>query len=67
MLDFYCPAERLAVELDGASHNNIMIVDYDSDRDAYLERRGIRVFRFENRLVFEYPEYVVQTIEKHFQ
>lgn len=47
VLDFYCPALKLAVELDGDDH--ALRVDSDAQRSAYLARSGIAVVRFSNR------------------
>ena len=46
ILDFYCPAARLAVEVDGASHDGDQALRRDTARDAWLARQGIRVMRF---------------------
>ena len=46
-LDFYCPEYRLAVEVDGVSHDNRETQRNDARRDAYLRQRGIRVLRFQ--------------------
>jgi very-short-patch-repair endonuclease len=66
VLDFYCPAERLAVELDGAWHARPEASAYDAERDRYFGDLGIRVLRFENRLVFECLEEVLEEIARHF-
>jgi very-short-patch-repair endonuclease len=66
ILDFYCPAERLAVELDGAPHFTAEAVDYDRERDLFLERHGVLVLRFENCRVFDNPEGVLNHIREHF-
>lgn len=66
ILDFYCPEERLAVELDGEVHNAIAQAEYDKDRDLFLQNTGIKVLRFENRLVFENPEGVLHAIRAEF-
>src|SRR6478672_5383470 len=50
ILDFYCPSEKLAIELDGEGHFTLPAVSYDANRRRYLERCGIRVIRFENEL-----------------
>jgi len=63
--DFYCPEANLVIELDGAVHNNYAQADYDKERDARLADLGITVIRFENRLVFDHPEYVLGEIKKH--
>jgi very-short-patch-repair endonuclease len=43
VLDFFCADARLAVEVDGISHETR--VEHDSRRDAWLTERGIRVLR----------------------
>lgn len=62
ILDFYCPAARLAVELDGAVHDAPARRDYDADRTRHLATVGIRVLRFENRAVFEAPHAVLDAL-----
>jgi very-short-patch-repair endonuclease len=66
ILDFYCPSERLAIELDGAQHATVSGRHADGDRDAYLLDFGIRVLRFENNIVFNHIEQVLFEIEKMF-
>jgi very-short-patch-repair endonuclease len=46
VVDFYCHAAKLVVELDGKQHE--WFADYDSGRTEILERLGIRVIRFTN-------------------
>jgi very-short-patch-repair endonuclease len=45
ILDFYCEAARLAVEVDGAGHQAPDDARYDLRRDAFLRERGIEVIR----------------------
>jgi len=66
ILDFYCTVEKLAIELDGAHHFTEEGLKYDEERTAYLNSVGIRVVRFENRLVFDDPEYVLEEVKKYF-
>ena len=66
ILDFYCPAERLAVELDGQVHRSERAELYDYERKLFLNYYGILVIRFENYLVFEEPEYVLGNIQYWF-
>ena len=66
ILDFYCPALRLAVELDGDVHYDSFSRqrEYDLQRDEYLHREyGVKVVRFENRMVFEHLSSVIGWIE----
>jgi very-short-patch-repair endonuclease len=66
ILDFYCPSERLGIELDGEVHNGIVAQEYDRERDLFLLHVGINVLRFENKLVFQQTEGVLLEIKSHF-
>ena len=67
IVDFYCPACRLAVELDGQGHFESARSECDVKRMGFLEQQGIRVLRFENRQVFESLEEVLTTIQAHLK
>jgi very-short-patch-repair endonuclease len=45
VLDFYCAEARLAVEVDGMSHDLGDGPQRDSSRDAWLRARGLTVMR----------------------
>ena len=62
VLDFYCPAARLAVELDGAAHEGAAAQEADAARTRHLGAVGIRVVRFENALVFARADEVLACI-----
>ena len=49
IVDFYCPALRLVVELDGAPHDHPEQASYDAARTAWLEACGYQVVRLQNR------------------
>jgi len=66
ILDFYCPAERLAVELDGEIHFTDEARDRDRERRLFLENCGIKVLRFENRLVFDDLAWVLSVVKGNF-
>ena len=66
ILDFYCPREKLAIELDGESHNSTMAAEYDTERSLFLEHFGIRILRFENRVVFDQLPGLLDRIREHF-
>lgn len=51
ILDFYCPAVKLSVELDGGQHNQCSNREYDAARSEYLRAQGIDVIRFWNHEV----------------
>jgi very-short-patch-repair endonuclease len=43
--DFYCPAARLIVEIDGEAHDRGDRPECDTRRDAYLIAKGFRILR----------------------
>ena len=45
ILDFYCPAARLAVEVDGLAHDTAAQARHDERRRAWLTQQGVRVLR----------------------
>jgi very-short-patch-repair endonuclease len=46
ILDFYCPAARIAVEIDGEGHGHPERARHDASRDSWLASQDIRVLRF---------------------
>ena len=62
ILDFYCPLLKLAIELDGEPHAKLENIARDTERDEYLSKIGITVFRYENRWVYEYPTVIIEDI-----
>ena len=65
ILDFYCPAAKLCVELDGKEHFTIQGDTNDYDRTEFLGSRGISVIRFENKEVWEDIDRVLEIIKLH--
>ncbi|MGA0598723.1 endonuclease domain-containing protein [Enterovirga sp. CN4-39] len=62
VLDFYCAARRLAIEVDGAAHDFGDNPARDIRRDAWLAGCGIRVLRIAAEEVRVNLEGVVETI-----
>ena len=63
VLDFYCPRLRLAIEIDGESHFiNQDAIDYDKERQSYIENLGIEFLRFRNEEVFADNDTVINII-----
>ncbi len=48
VVDFYCPASKLSIELDGDSHFQNDAEKYDIGRQSNIESVGIRFLRFTN-------------------
>lgn len=65
ILDFFCPELMLAVELDGEFHTTTDAQIHDEEREDYLfKKHHIHILRFENRVVFENAEIILQLIEE---
>jgi len=62
IVDFYCPAEKLVIELDGENHFSETGIQKDSHRDMFLRSNGFKVLRFENKLIFENQRQVLHQI-----
>jgi very-short-patch-repair endonuclease len=60
--DFVCHRSKLVVELDGSQHAEDPAVQYDAQRNEFLNSRGYRVLRFWNSDVVENREGVVEII-----
>ena len=65
--DFYIDAGRLIVELDGSQHYTEEGEAYDSQRDLYFKRIGIKVLRYTNREIHENFNGVCADIMKHIE
>jgi len=64
ILDFYCPAGRLVVELDGGQHLDMDNARRDQERTTYLEQHGLRVLRFNNIQALKETKAVLDVILK---
>ena len=51
IVDFYAPAARLIVEVDGSQHFEHAQDEHDRSRTAHFERMGLRVLRYNDRQV----------------
>ena len=58
--DFYCPAAKMVIEIDGATHN--FTPEADADRDAYMAALGLKVIRIAAADVLADPEVVADGI-----
>ncbi len=53
VVDFFCSAHRLAIEVDGAVHRGDEAVARDGLRDQWMATQGVRVLRLSDRLVLD--------------
>jgi len=62
IVDFYCLAKGLVVEVDGEIHNEQK--ERDLERENILESLGCKIIRFTNREVLQNIELVINSIRK---
>ena len=62
VLDFYCAPARLAIEVDGESHNHGNRPQRDATRDAWLVTQNIQVLRYPAREMLANLDDVVRQI-----
>ena len=64
VLDFYCPSEHLAVEIDGWSHAAEERPEQDEIRDMRLAERGVRTLRIPAAEVLRSVDDTLSTIRE---
>jgi very-short-patch-repair endonuclease len=62
ILDFYCPTLKLAIEIDGPSHDDAEAQEYDAIRQRTIEALNIHFLRFTNADVYHHMEGMLITI-----
>ena len=62
IVDFYAPAARLVIEVDGSQHFEPEHAAQDAARDDNLAALGLTVLRFDNRQVLAETKAVVEAI-----
>ena len=56
ILDFYCAALKLCIEVDGGVHDTAERFAYDEERRKRLAAFGIAVLRLRNEHIMEQPD-----------
>ncbi|HQS37613.1 MAG: hypothetical protein B7Y16_07400 [Methylotenera sp. 24-45-7] len=64
IVDFYCPAAHLVIELDGSQHFEATHLVKDQKRDIDLANAGLQVLRFDNRQVLLEMRAVLEVINE---
>jgi very-short-patch-repair endonuclease len=62
IVDFYAPAVKLVIELDGSPHFEPEGQERDNERDDFLKSQGLTVMRFNSREVLVELDAVVSEI-----
>lgn len=66
ILDFYCPSERLAIEVDGRIHLTSENQTHDQERDCTLAQLKIKTLRISNTEIETDMGAVLTKIKSHF-
>ena len=60
VVDFYCPASKLVIEVDGPAHAETLA--QDAVRDDWLKSHGYRVLRFSADLAYRKTDEIVDAL-----
>jgi very-short-patch-repair endonuclease len=60
--DFVCHAAKLIVEIDGGQHFEFKQKQRDARREAYLQKKGFRILRFNNHDVMTNRQGILESI-----
>ena len=64
IVDFFCEAAKLVIELDGSQHFEDEGLEADAKRTEYLEKLGLLVVRYSNREVNQQFQTVCADIDR---
>ena len=64
ILDFYCPAAKLAIEIDGDGHGEDAQIEHDERRDRWLNGQGVAVYRVLASSVFRDADDVADGVRR---
>ncbi|MEY3399276.1 MAG: hypothetical protein RL220_1870, partial [Bacteroidota bacterium] len=67
ILDFYCPAERIGIEIHGAEYFHSPPSPENMLRDEFFDWAGISVLRFEEKWVWLYKDELLNLIIREFR
>ena len=63
IVDFYCAAAKLVIELDGSQHHTDEGFELDLERDAYMDQIGLLVLRIPNIDIDRHFQFVCEKID----
>ncbi|MBI4429844.1 MAG: endonuclease domain-containing protein [Ignavibacteriales bacterium] len=64
VIDFYCPSQKVAIEIDGESHFVGGAPREDAERQRWIEQFGVRFIRFTNDEIRGNLDGVLMSIEQ---
>lgn len=67
IVDFYCHAAKLVIEIDGMQHYTEQGIAYDAERTQVLQEYGLKVLRYTNQQLECNFQEVCWDIERNLQ
>ncbi len=67
IVDFYCPARKLVVEIDGDTHADDQAIRQDQERTHDLTAMGYTVIRYTNRQISSSYEEVFEDLARKLE
>ena len=67
IVDFYCAAAKLVIELDGSQYYEEQAMSDDTERTNILEKYGLKVIRYSNREIDREFSAVCEQIDQTIQ
>ena len=67
IVDFYCHAAKLVIEIDGKQHYTEQGIAYDMERTQVLQEYGLKVLRYTNQQLEDNFQEVCWDIERNLQ
>lgn len=67
IVDFYCHAAKLVIEIDGKQHYTDQGIVYDTERTQVLQGYGLKVLRYTNQQLVDNFQEVCWDIERNLQ
>ena len=65
IVDFYCHAAKLVIEIDGKQHYTDQGIVYDTERTQVLQGYGLKVLRYTNQQLVDNFQEVCWDIERN--
>ena len=67
IVDFYCAAAKLVIELDGSQHYTTQGLAYDAERSLVLQEYQLMVLRYSNADINQHFSLVCEEIDRVIQ
>ena len=67
IVDFFCHSEKLIIEIDGSSHDDVGTQNHDTERDEKLIKSGFTILHFKAVEIRDHLDNVLNEITANFE